>query len=253
MGTYLRLPEGSLFKKYPGPALTRSHLASEERRKVEEQRYNYGTDQQIKGGKTGATNGEYVEYMVPEIKQEIKKEIKIEVTKESEINQEEKMLKETGREDVVEYLDIKPPELKKVKLEASINQFSTPDKSPDCSECGAGYFDRNTNRMKHCYMTLNHTCNGLFCFLSHEDIEKALQNGVFDPEGLSKKTRLVYFDPDLMKVVMLVCQDCNREWILRNIDPTEQRDRMRRRKDWPPETLELIQSIEKFRNLADQV
>ena len=52
---------------------------------------------------------------------------------------------------------------------------------------------------------------------------------------------------------LLVCQDCNREWILRNIDPTEQRDRMRRRNDWPPETLKLIQSIEKFRNLADQV
>ena len=96
-------------------------------------------------------------------------------------------------------------------------------------------------------------CNGLFCFLSHEDIEKALQNGVFDPEGLSKKARLVYFDPDLVKVVMFVCEDCNRDWILRNIDPTEQRQRMRMRKDWPPETLQLIQSIEKYSsNIAHQ-
>ena len=136
-----------------------------------------------------------------------------------------------------EYLDIKP-KCKKIKLDPD-------DKSADCQDCGA-----DTQQTKHCYLTLNHTCNGLFCFLSHEDIEKALQDGVFDPEGLSKRTRLVYFDPDLMKVVMFVCQECNRELILRNISSNEQRQRMRERKDWPPETLRLIQSIEKLSNLA---
>ena len=90
-----------------------------------------------------------------------------------------------------EYLDIKP-KCKKIKLDPD-------DKSADCQDCGA-----DTQQTKHCYLTLNHTCNGLFCFLSHEDIEKALQDGVFDPEGLSKRTRLVYFDPDLMMMVVLV-------------------------------------------------